>query len=264
MEQQGTTAGQFLRGYEKGMELYDNPFIASIHAVDPDMAERVFREGPMLTAEEWAYVESIVGGVSLYGNTGNASWDTRIRAIEAQIAKAVEFGMGGPVDRGTAERFEVNEGAAREVGRTLAGNWNMTLSDEDVAILGSAFGGAVRSAYMAAWNEAMSVGADGAPISGDGIDPNSYAADYLRRLPEYLDLFGAKHQAETEEEYVAKFEQMSSTILGYDDPDAVRAGMESGDRNVVGQQALLSGTAEDSSTWQERAAGIEAAFRAMT
>lgn len=262
VQESGTTPGQFLRGFDIGMGMYDNPFIAAIHAVNPELAERVFREGPTLTAKEWANIENMIGNIDQY-KTGNTVYDTRLEQIKKQIEKVALAEEGLPPG-GSAPVFEVSEDAAREVGRALAGAWNLTMTDEEIAILGSTFGGAVRSAYMAAWQESMAAGSEGDPVAATSFNPSAYAAEYLRKLPEYLELFGEKHAAETEEEYVAKFEQMSQELLGYDDPDAVRAGMVSGSRDTVGQNAVLSGAAQGSSRWQERAAGLAEVFRSMT
>ncbi len=86
--------------------------------------------------------------------------------------------------------------------------------------------------------------------------PKAAGVAYLRGTDRYTELFANKPPGMSEEDYVAAMSSQARTMLGDSHgllaTDAVQAGMRAGNPNAVGQQAVASGAAYQSSTFMDR------------
>lgn len=98
-------------------------------------------------------------------------------------------------------------------------------------------------------------------------DKEALILDWIKKSPEYQQMFGKKPGGQTEEEYAGRFERAAEQIFGADmagNDEAVRAGMVTGSSQTTLGQLAGSKEANDSSNYQERVANAAQIIARLT
>lgn len=240
---------QMMRMYRLARDKYDSETVARVAMHDSSLAERLYNDPYSLSIEELKNVDVYVGGVENIINQDPAggSW------LQERL-----LGTSGDV-------VQVDKDGAREAARQLAASWNMPgLSDSQLDRIVQGVVGPQLSVIKQAMGNPFN------PKINDDINvvnvpsPYAVAAKDIRGTAEYRELFGQMQDGESEEQYAGRFNSESQELLGDRNLEVIRAGMRTGDRNTVGQAALLSGAGSDSSTFRQRLARLGNAFKDMT
>jgi hypothetical protein len=244
----GEAFDKWSKGLAKGLELYDSPMLAMVYAHDPDLAQRMATQWYTITPDEATKISTYVGDPDKVGAIPG------VKQAEEDWYRSVLEGSGN---------FQlVDERAVLDAARTIVGSWNMTLGEPQLNNLLSQWKGAQartlqsQSPFKRYDQQLIQVNAP--------QDEGAFLRETLRSTGEYGQLFGNKSTAETEQEYVNRFENKSQEYLGDQNIGAVRAGMMSGDPNTVVGQAMASGKAYESSRFRGRLATMADTFRSMT
>ena len=200
--------------------------------------------------EELREVDEMVGGTGNWhgasaGASAQASW------IESRLS-------------GLHEVVRVDVDGAKEAARTLASSWNMPeLSDSFLGHIASWTVAANLAAIRAAQGNPFRPTIQG-PEAVNVPGPYAAAAKALRGTNEYQVLFANMQSGESEEQYASRFDSAVAKFMGESDPTLSRTGMRSGISNTVGQAAMSSGAAYESSNFMDRLTQIGTAFKEAT
>lgn len=244
----------------EGNRLYQYELMAVIHSLNPDLARQLYEDPYAVTAEQILELEERLGGwENVAGLPGAASQVAWLRDHATNTG---------------SQRVQVNKDGAREAARQLAAAWNLpNLTDAQLDSLVASYSSTFASAYRSALVNPFNIKRANANASSrDSVstvnapDAQSFMTERLRQMPGYRDLFGNKPDGESEMEYVQRFQSLADSLLGaeFDSTEFVRAGQRQNETEAVGQSALVSGQAFESSTFQGRMARLAEAFRRMT
>jgi hypothetical protein len=232
--------------YKAGLDMYNqSKLMAAVHVSDQELAKKLYANPYSLDSGELQRVLEYVGGAEGKESDPQISW----------VANRLAGGY-----KATAT---VDTESVRNAVQTLADAWNLTGSEGVAAALsGQLVADAVSQAQASLPNP---FGPVGSPVSvQDSIqDVAAHVRARLREVPEYEALFGNKAAGESEEEYAARFENRSQSVLGDDVVGAVRAGMRSGNVNTIYQQGLNTEVGDSSTRFQELIARNARIFREM-
>jgi hypothetical protein len=235
-----------------GTERFDNDYVALVSAFDAPLAERLASSMFSLSREELERVNSIVG--SSFEGSAQDTW--------------VKNRLYGSSSSSGSFR---DTGSIREAALSLAEAWNLPgVTDEIIDSIASGYNGqfagiisgSVDNPFSRESERPLYGGESGSETGVTGQD--AFARQQLRGTDQYSQFFGNKPDGQSEEDYVSRFQNKSQSILGDNNPDAVRAGMKTGDPNSVFRNALSSGAGESSGRFQGRLASLAEAFRSMT
>jgi len=239
----------------EGMEMYGDRVTAAVYVQNPELAHKMFTDPWSMNREELQEAIDALGDQDVPGGKEQMDW---LRARR-----------DGQLDMSAGQGESRDTDAAREAARTLAAEWNMTSLPNSVldAIAGGWLGnarGAVQASLPNPFNPDLSI-PQGGGVEDRALDLETFVRNHLRSLPEYQELFGNMTEGEDEDDYAGRFQSQASGLLGnVATGEAARAGMRTGDIDTVGQQAISSGSALKSSTFQERLAVLADAFRSGT
>ena len=245
----------------EGEGLYSGSgFAGFIHAVNPALAEVAFNTPSALTAEQGDQLAELTKRFTsenqrfLPGKANEVNWLRDDLIPRVQSRKPLTSA--------------VSEDDVRESMRSLWKSWFLEDPSEGDLVDFVAHFNAQQSDY------ADRLDRDSNPFRRDRpkiVDAAPTLAatqvEYLRSTSDYESLFGARPSGMSEEAYVAAMRTKASSMLGAAEGalavDAVKAGMRSGDPNAVGRQAVMSGSAYDSSTFMGNLAAAANRFKEM-
>lgn len=233
-----------------GNELYSSPLLSMIYAVDPELAERL-KSGEPLTVEETRMLKEIIGAD-----------DTLLRQIDNMRLPELDHVMD--LMTGETTQLTYDETAVLEAARTIAQSWNLDFDDAELLGLTKTWKDGQqetfnqRSPFLETEDRVNTFG------EGGQSDGNLAMRETIRNTPDYQRFFSNKPGSQTEETYVSRFQNQSSRIFGDLVPEAIQAGMETGDINAVGQAGIYSGAAEESSQFLGGLARLSQSLRKLT
>lgn len=232
------TPFQIAKEYREGLDLYEgSQVLAGIHVSDPELAAKL-REDPygMDSGELRRALDYLGQGVD---DEGSGSSDPQLDWIKQRLAG------------GYQATASVDTGAVTEALNTLAQAWNLVgVEGVTASVARDVVAGAVARARASLPNPFGPI-QSGVNVVDSVQNIEARIRQRLRQTGDYQDLFGQKDAAESEEEYVARFENRSQSVLGDDDSNVVRNAMRSGNVNAVYQQALLTDAGDASTRFQE-------------
>jgi hypothetical protein len=227
-EEHGTTPGIIAanNNFRRGMDLYrGDELLAVVHAVDAGLAQRVASTDGDPDKLDWRDNAAVYDILERSGQIDSSN--TRLRQLESATGFFGYFntgrgGGGGGGGAGPVRRL-VDPVAVKEQVQQL---WSrMFLADVD-------------DATVAAMTANLQKQLDEAP-EGMSFDVSARIAAFLRGQDVYDELYRNKPKGMAEEEYQSQFAAGVGDILGNElDPDALKAGMRSGDyQTAVGRAA---------------------------
>ena len=248
------TPFQLAKDFKEGLDMYEGSnVLAALHASDPELAADLRNDPYGLDSGELQRALDFLGQGGTDGPEGavGASSDPQINWIKTRLA-------GGYTATAT-----VDSGAVKEAVQTLAQAWNL-VGQEDVAasVASDVVAGAVARARAQLPNPFGPL-KSGVNVIDSVENVEARIRQRLRGSGEYQELFGHKQAAESEEEYVSRFENRSQSVLGDDNSSVVRNAMRTGNVNSVYQQALHTEAGDSSTRFQEILARNAQVFREL-
>jgi hypothetical protein len=226
-EEHGVTPGIIAanNNFRRGMDMYrGDEFLSFVHAVDPALAQRVAGYGPDPENWDWRDNAAVFNIMERAGAAPDST--TGLRQLESAAGFFGYFntgrGGGGGGGAGPVRRL-VDPVAVKEQVQQL---WSrMFLADVD-------------DATVAAMTANLQKQLDEAP-EGMSFDVSARIAAFLRGQDVYDELYRNKPAGMAEEEYQSQFAAGVGDMLGNElDPEALKAGMRSGEYNTaVGRAA---------------------------
>jgi hypothetical protein len=227
-EEHGTTPGIIAanNNFRRGMDLYrGDELLAVVHAVDSGLAQRVASTGGDPDKLDWRDNAAVYDILERSGQINSSN--TRLRQLESATGFFGYFntgrgGGGGGGGAGPVRRM-IDPVQTKEAIQQL---WSrMFLADVD-------------DATVQAMTANLQSQLDAAP-EGMNVDISSRIAAFLRGQDVYDELYRNKPAGMSEEEYQSQFAAGVGDVLGNElDPEALKAGMRTGEYNTaVGRAA---------------------------
>jgi len=247
----------FGREYNRGMELYEDPAMAYVHATSPGLAARIHagtatgRDAQLLarvtansgftTISDW-YAAMPQAGYAEFQGSQNL-----LTLIEDSVnsKKQAEDDGGSGAIRSKPDPIALDE-KLRELYQT------MFFAEPDEATL-SRFRGQIDSAVNGA-------------AEGDQIDWGARAQQFARQDPKYQELYGNKPETMSEDDYRYQFEMGQASMLGPERAGnaSAMAGMRTGNYQTAIGAATGTKEAWDNSQFLGRLASAAQAINEMT
>ena len=239
-----------------GLETYDNPLVAVLHAVSPALAEGLVNDRYNLDREQLSQIRDIVGE-NFAGDAGYEWINMRLDGVGSDGSRA-----------GSAP----NNLDVMEAARALAQSWNLPLTDEILQGIASGYDGVFAGVVAQNDNNPFGRQSD-KPLYGGGEgelggtagqSEAGYLVGALRQTDEYKQRFGLKDPTQSEEEYVSQSANAVTALFGERNPTAINQTMEQGgDRNAAWRVGI-AGEGMNSATFKRKMLEIGEVFRRYT
>jgi hypothetical protein len=253
--QRPTGIARIAADFKHGMSRFEDPGIALIYTLDPELAVRIWRRGqdgqPLSGTDEMRVQE--LAGLAGYSNT--AAWrDALVTSGDPRFASLTDDWLSGYFQRVDAQRaFEerdlTDDGTTPQrpdpvqIEQAVKDMWrNLFLEDPDPA---------VAAQFTAQLNAAI-----GGLGEGESIDPNARLRQFAEGSDQYQEYYGRKPAGMAEEEYQGMFRSGQRSVLGNElaGNAAVKAGMREGQYQTTVGAAAGTREAWDNSTFLGRLA----------
>ncbi len=235
--------------YNQGLDQYrQNQTLATIHVVDPALAQRITRNG--------------IDPTKLSPTDNAAAWDILIRSGAYTRDKRSGFRPDDPVLAAFAGYFDLDPNArgGGGGGGGGAGPVRRLIDKETIRArlrdeMRTLFDADAPDSLVDEMHKSLQGALDKAP-QGMEFDISSRIDSWLQGLPIYQKLYHNKPAGLSEGEYKQQFVAGASSILGAQtaDPQTIHAGMQTGQYQTTVGAAAVSEQAKENSTWMERLA----------
>lgn len=234
---------------------YGDYGLALVAVRNPSLADAIYEQGGV-AADQSREVSQILL---------DAGYDPQSMAKQGLAIDPVKFAALADTSGAAGRpRVEVIEDPARlrEGVRGLLRAWfNREATDEELSQYGGMIHSLMADAARAKSNSGQGNVFKGVPaapnsvVTVDNVDAQSRLMESLRATPEYQALFGKKPEGMSEEDWANQFRSTQQSLFGSQvDPNAVRAGMESGQTQTTVGYLAGTAAARDNSSFQQRLA----------